>query len=129
MTAEGPAFTRRREDFACLRCGTEVRGTGYTNHCPRCLWSRHVDVRPGDRAAGCGGAMEPVGALSERGAVVLVQRCLACGHTRRNRCAPDDDRDAVFALFGRPVPDPSPGTSLPDMSPPDTSQAGPRREA
>jgi hypothetical protein len=50
--------------------------------------------------------MEPVGALSERGGVVLVQRCVDCGHTRRNRSAADDDRDAVFALFGRPVPDP-----------------------
>lgn len=106
MSAAGPAFTRRREDFTCLRCGTAVRGTGYTNHCPRCLWSRHVDVNPGDRAAGCGGAMEPVGALSERGGIVLVQRCVDCGHTRRNRSAADDDRDAVLALFGRPVPDP-----------------------
>lgn len=112
MTADQPAFTRRREDFTCLRCGTVVCGTGYTNHCPRCLWSRHVDVNPGDRAAACGGAMEPVGALSEAAQVVLVQRCVECGHTRRNRTAADDDRDAVLALFGRPVPD-STGRALP----------------
>lgn len=106
MTEQRPAFTRRREDFTCRRCGTAVRGTGYTNHCPRCLWSRHVDIHPGDRAAACGGAMEPAGALSEGGQLVLVHRCVACGHLRRNRCAADDDRDAVLGLFGRPVPDP-----------------------
>jgi hypothetical protein len=105
MPAERPTFSRRREDFTCLRCGTLVRGTGYTNHCPRCLWSRHVDVNPGDRAAGCGGAMEPIGALSERGGLVLVSRCMVCGQVRRNRCADDDDHDVILALFGHPVPD------------------------
>lgn len=103
---EHRSFTRRREDFSCLRCGTPVRGNGYTNHCPRCLWSRHVDVNPGDRAADCGGAMEPVGALSEPEGIVVVHRCTVCGHIRRNRGAADDDRDALLALFGGPVPDP-----------------------
>jgi DNA-directed RNA polymerase subunit RPC12/RpoP len=101
-----PSFTRRREDFTCLRCGTSVHGSGYTNHCPRCLWSRHVDVNPGDRAAECGGAMEPVAALSERGEIIVIQRCVRCGHIRRNRAARNDDQDALLALFGRPIPDP-----------------------
>jgi hypothetical protein len=99
-----PSFTRRKEDFRCLHCATAVRGNGYTNHCPRCLWSRHVDVNPGDRTAECGAAMEPIGALWEGGEIIVVQRCLACGHTRRNRAAANDDRDALLALFGRPVP-------------------------
>jgi len=108
MSTDGPIFTRRRENFTCLRCATPVRGTGYTNHCPQCLWSRHVDVDPGDRAAECGGAMEPIGALSEGDGIVLVHRCVVCGHLRRNRGADDDDRDAGLALFGRPVPNPPP---------------------
>jgi RNHCP domain len=99
-----PSFTRRRENFTCLRCRIPVRGNGYTNHCPQCLWSQHVDVHPGDRAAECGGAMEPLGALSERGEIVVVQRCTVCGYTRRNRAAGNDNRDALLALFGRPVP-------------------------
>jgi RNHCP domain len=101
-----PSFTRRQEDFTCLRCQTPVRGNGYTNHCPACLWSRHVDVNPGDRDADCGGPMEPVGALSEGGGVVLVHRCVVCGHLRRNRSAADDDRGLLLGMFGRPVPDP-----------------------
>lgn len=106
MMAESPGFVRRREDFTCLLCGTRVGGTGYTNHCPRCLWSQHVDINPGDRAAGCGGAMEPVGALFEQDGWVLVHRCQKCGRLRRNRTATDDDSEAVLALFGRPVPNP-----------------------
>ena len=40
------------------------------------------------------------------GEIVVVQRCLGCGHIRRNRAAANDDRDALLALFGRPVPNP-----------------------
>jgi RNHCP domain len=93
-------FTRRTEDFVCGHCGRPVRGTGYTNHCPSCLWSRHVDVLPGDRRADCGGLMEPVGTLLESGEFVVVQRCLDCGHMRRNRTAANDDRARVIALSG-----------------------------
>lgn len=101
----GPRFRRHREDFDCLHCGTRVHSTGYTNHCPHCLWSRHVDIAPGDRAAQCRGAMEPVAALHERGETVVLQRCVRCGHTWRNRAAPGDDRAVILALFGRPVPE------------------------
>ncbi|MEN3360559.1 MAG: hypothetical protein V7637_4541 [Mycobacteriales bacterium] len=100
---DGARFQRRTEDFECGRCGQPVRGNGYTNHCPHCLWSRHVDVRPGDRAATCGELMEPVGALAEGGRTVLVQRCVGCGRVWRNRVADGDDPDAVLALFGQVV--------------------------
>ena len=95
MKPGSPAST---EDFVCGHCRRSVRGTGYTNHCPRCLWSRHVDVMPGDRAADCGGLMEPVGALLERGEFVVLQRCVDCGHRWRNRTSPRDDRDLLIAL-------------------------------
>ena len=54
-------FTRTIENFTCGICGTEVKGSGYTDHCPKCLWSEHVDIFPGDRKAECGGLMEPIG--------------------------------------------------------------------
>jgi hypothetical protein len=101
------AFTRRPEDFDCLHCGLRVRGNGYTNHCPRCLWSRHVDAgAPGDRASDCGGPMEPVGAVYEGGRTIVLQRCQRCGHSWRNKTARNDSPDAVLALFGRVVDDP-----------------------
>ena len=54
-------FQKKVEDFVCERCGTFVKGTGYTDHCPKCLWSKHVDVNPGDRKSECLGTMEPIG--------------------------------------------------------------------
>jgi hypothetical protein len=107
--AQGARFTRVREDFTCLHCGADVRGTGYTNHCPRCLWSRHVDVFPGDRTATCRALMEPVAALSEGAELVVVQRCTGCGRLWRNKVAPADDREVALGLIGWPVPDPPKG--------------------
>ena len=97
-------FTRRVEDFSCEHCGREVRGNGYTNHCPYCLHSKHVDVNPGDRAAECGGLMAPVAAGMERDRYFVVQRCVRCGHQRRNRTVAADDRAVVLSYFGRPIP-------------------------
>jgi hypothetical protein len=115
----GARFTRVQEDFTCLHCQAEVHGTGYTNHCPRCLWSRHVDVYPGDRAATCHALMEPVAALSEGDETIVVQRCTGCGHLWRNKVSPADDRDAVFALFGRAAPHPeTPPPNQPPRQPP-----------
>ena len=40
--------------FSCLRCGLEVvplSNGSYRNHCAECLYSKHVDVVPGDRAS------------------------------------------------------------------------------
>lgn len=91
-------FTRTTEDFRCLVCGAAVRGDGYTNHCPRCLWSRHVDVAPGDRAADCGGLMRPVGVEARAHDVVLTHVCELCGHRRRNRTAPADDETALLRV-------------------------------
>ena len=52
-------FQKRVEDFCCENCGTEVTGNGYTNHCPKCLYSKHVDINPGDRLNSCGSMMKP----------------------------------------------------------------------
>jgi len=94
-------FTRTTEDFTCLVCGRVVSGDGYTNHCPSCLWSRHVDVHPGDRAAACRGLMEPVGIDTTGGRTALEHRCRDCGHRRRNRLSELDDGAAVRALAAR----------------------------
>lgn len=91
-------FNRRIEDFTCEHCGTEVHGNGYTNHCPNCLWSKHVDINPGDRAADCGGLMEPIAVEIKNGEYILTQKCTKCGHIRRNKVCEDDNFNAVIAL-------------------------------
>lgn len=96
--AESRRFTRRVEDFDCLRCGAHVEGDGYTNHCPCCLWSRHVDVNPGDRKADCGGQMEPVAAVYEGAVWWLRHRCVECDFERRIRAADADDLDLLIEV-------------------------------
>lgn len=91
-------FTKKKEDFACEKCGTEVKGTGYTNHCPKCLWSKHVDIFPGDRLEDCGGLMEPVIVEKEKGGWALTHKCIKCGQTKRNRVEDSDDFDEVIKL-------------------------------
>lgn len=95
------SFQRRIENFVCEHCGTHVVGDGYTNHCPHCLWSKHVDVSPGDRAAACGGLMKPVAVEGTTDSYVLVHTCESCGEIRRNRADKNDDPDAIVSIAGK----------------------------
>jgi hypothetical protein len=91
-------FVKNKEDFVCETCSTKVTGTGYTNHCPQCLWSKHVDVVPGDRAATCGGMMQPLRVEGTADSYTLVHRCEKCGTEKRNKVAPTDTMDALIEL-------------------------------
>lgn len=82
----------------CEHCGAQVRGTGYTNHCPQCLWSKHVDVNPGDRAATCGGMMEPILLEGSTPKYMIVHRCTLCRREKRNKVQDGDSPEAVVAL-------------------------------
>ena len=96
------------EAFVCGQCGGAVAGTapgtGHRNHCPHCLWSLHVDIRPGDRRAGCKGLMEPI-AITVRydGEWAVVHRCRECGAIRVNRTAGVDGELALMSLAVRPL--------------------------
>ncbi|MEI6378352.1 MAG: RNHCP domain-containing protein [Candidatus Falkowbacteria bacterium] len=94
-----PKFTRTIEDFTCEHCGTKVKGNGYTNHCPKCFYSKHVDINPGDRESGCGGMMRPIGARPYRGGWRVIQQCLKCGHSRENKVVPEDDMEKLAAII------------------------------
>lgn len=91
-------FTRHIEDFVCEHCEAPVFGNGYTNHCPKCFWSKHVDVFPGDRLAVCGGLMSPIAVEQESGRYRVQQRCIVCGHERRNLVGSEDDFSALTVL-------------------------------
>ncbi len=99
------------DGFTCNRCGWEVVGeavgTEHRNHCPRCLWSRHLDVQPGDRAAGCGGDMEPIAIwVRGKGEWAIIHRCQDCGAVRSNRVAGDDNEMALLSLAVRALAQP-----------------------
>lgn len=91
-------FKRTEENFVCSVCGFEVEGNGYTNHCPQCLWSRHVDVHPGDRAAACGGMMKPVRVEVKNREYTIVHVCTVCGFERRNKAAKEDNFDMLVQV-------------------------------
>jgi hypothetical protein len=92
------SFTRTIEDFNCAHCGAVVHGNGYTNHCPECLWSRHVDNNPGDRASDCGGMMKPISAQPDGARYIITHKCERCGHEKRQRTSDDDNIDAIIEI-------------------------------
>lgn len=92
------SFIKKCENFICANCGASVVGNGYTNHCPQCLWSRHVDNNPGDRAADCGGMMRPISVERVREHFVLTHKCTKCGKEIRQRTSDNDNIDAIIEL-------------------------------
>lgn len=91
-------FQRRMEDFVCDKCGTSVTGDGYTDHCPTCLWSKHVDINPGDRASVCLGLMEPTRIEGGTDAYSILYTCTRCSHTHRVKAHKQDSSDAIINL-------------------------------
>lgn len=91
-------FTRVIEDFVCENCGNKCVGNGYTNHCPHCLYSRHVDNNPGDRAAVCHGMMEPIAAAPMGEHFIITHKCVKCGKTIRQKSADNDNIDELIKL-------------------------------
>ncbi|NTU86010.1 MAG: RNHCP domain-containing protein [Chloroflexales bacterium] len=106
------------QQFSCAHCqlpvvsAPAIAGVQNRNHCPYCLWSRHLDWREaGDRMASCRAPMEPVGLTTKRsrnkyaaerdGELMLVHRCTGCGKLAINRVAADDSAAEILALFER----------------------------
>lgn len=108
MSRTGRIYKDQTEAFICEKCGKGVfpaeAGTLNRNHCPECLWSRHVDLRTGDRLSVCRGMMEPIGVwVKGRGEWSLIHRCEKCGFIRSNRIAGDDSHIELLRLALRPV--------------------------
>ena len=91
-------FQRKIEDFICGHCGASVKGTGCMDHCPACLWSRHVDINPGDRQAECRGLMEPIGVEIKGGEKIIYYQCQKCGFKHRVKAGEQDNFEAMIKL-------------------------------
>ena len=93
-------FIRVKQDFECENCGEKVVGDGYTDHCPKCLWAKHVDrVIPGDRDSDCRGMMEPIKTQYEKGIYKIFYKCTKCRHEFGVREAKNDDRERLIELM------------------------------
>lgn len=107
---------RKNQDFRCTHCHNYVSaevilaGVHNRNHCPYCLWSKHMDLfEAGDRLAACKAPMQPVGLTLKRiqkkyssenqGELMLIHQCSDCARLSINRIAADDDSDLVLATF------------------------------
>lgn len=105
------------DGFQCRHCLAYVythpivSGVQNRNHCPYCLWSRHVDhTRVGDRMSACKAIMQPIGLTVKRrqnkygghvlyGELMLIHRCNDCGKVSINRLAADDQVERIMELF------------------------------
>lgn len=96
------AFIKNIEDFVCEKCGTKVEGNGFTNHCPNCLWSKHVDIDPGDRKSNCGGLMEPVGVTKKGRDYIILHRCTKCGLNKPNKAVKEDNFQMIVQVSANP---------------------------
>lgn len=96
-------FNMIDESFVCENCGKKVKKLGYTarDHCPYCLYSKHVDINPGDRNNSCKGMLEPVGIEKFKDSFKIIYLCEKCHKTHKNIMAKDDDMNKIIELSKR----------------------------
>ncbi len=93
-----------------VSCAPSMAGVRNRNHCPACLWSRHLDWRtPGDRLSTCRAGMRPIGLTTKRGRnkyaqerdgeLMIIHQCAGCEKVVINRIAGDDSIGAIDELF------------------------------
>ncbi len=106
---------QRQVGFVCLNCGHAVpsqelySGVNNRNHCPYCLFSRHVDLfQAGDRLSACRAPMQAIGLTfkkerkkygSKLGELMLIHQCAGCQTIAINRIAADDDSERMLGLM------------------------------
>ncbi len=93
-------FIMRNESFVCEHCGKNVAKSNYTarDHCPFCLYSKHVDINPGDRLNPCHGLLIPIGIEKFKHTYKILYQCEKCLQLHKNIALQDDDMDLIIAL-------------------------------
>lgn len=93
-------FNMVDDSFKCENCGKKVAKLGYTarDHCPFCLYSKHVDNNPGDRMCTCKGMLIPIGIEKFKSTFKIIYKCEKCGMMHKNIMATDDDMNLIIAL-------------------------------
>ena len=93
-------FNMIDESFTCENCGREVSKLEYSarDHCPFCLYSKHVDINPGDRANQCKGLLVPIEIEKFKTSYKIIYKCERCGSIHKNIAAIDDDINKLIEL-------------------------------
>ena len=93
-------FNMIDENFICEKCGFEVTKLNYTarDHCPNCLYSKHLDINPGDRLNNCKGLLEPIKIEKFKDTFKIIYKCQKCQEIHKNKIAIDDNMDLIIKL-------------------------------
>lgn len=93
------------EEFVCENCGKNVNKLGYTarDHCPFCLYSKHVDINPGDRQNNCRGLLKPVDIEKFKDTYKIIYKCEKCGMEHKNIMANDDNMNLIIELTKKDI--------------------------
>lgn len=93
-------FNMIDETFICENCGKKVEKLNYTarDHCPFCLYSKHLDINPGDRTNNCKGLLEPISIEKYKNTYKIIYRCQKCNQTHKNIMATDDNFELIIKL-------------------------------
>lgn len=93
-------FTMKDEEFICENCNSQVNKLGYTarDHCPDCLYSKHVDINPGDRLNECRGLLKPISIEKYKNTYKIIYKCIKCNQLHKNVVASDDNFDEIIKL-------------------------------
>lgn len=97
-------FNMIDEGFICENCGKEISPLIYSarDHCPYCLFSKHVDILPGDRANECHGLLEPIKIEKFKNTYKIIYKCKKCHQIHKNIMASDDDMNLIIELSKNP---------------------------
>ena len=93
-------FNMIDEEFICENCNNKVERLEYSarDHCNHCLYSKHVDILPGDRQNNCQGLLKPIGIEKYRDTYKIVYQCQKCKELHRNIMANDDNMEVIIEL-------------------------------
>lgn len=94
-------FNMIDENFICENCNKEVKKLNYTarDHCPHCLYSKHLDIMPGDRANKCMGLLVPIDIEKFKDTYKIIYKCEKCGEIHKNIIATDDNFDEIINIM------------------------------
>lgn len=93
-------FLMKDEEFICEYCNKKITKLNYTarDHCNYCLYSKHVDINPGDRQNKCKGLLKPIKIEKFKKTFKIIYKCEKCQQNHKNIIATDDNMDIIIEL-------------------------------
>ena len=66
--------------------------------CYYCLYSKHVDINPGDRLNPCKGLLKPIQIEKYKDTYKIIYKCNKCNQLHKNIIAIDDDFNEIINI-------------------------------